>query len=93
MQGKGAKIGASTCRRMRSRASNSVWRNIQARGRWAMCWNRKRHDRPLSVKAIQKKMERYAKAAGIPASCHSLRHTLPRTSWSTGPRSSRSATS
>lgn len=39
-------------------------------------WNRKRKDRPLSVKAIQKKMERYAKAAGIEASCHSLRHTF-----------------
>ena len=31
---------------------------------------------PLSVKAIQKKMERYAKAAGLTASCHSLRHTF-----------------
>src|SRR5215470_12942267 len=30
----------------------------------------------LSVKAIQKKMERYAKAAGITASCQSLRHTF-----------------
>src|SRR6266566_4405951 len=30
----------------------------------------------FSVKAIQKKMERYAKAAGITASCHSLRHTF-----------------
>jgi site-specific recombinase XerD len=39
-------------------------------------WNRKRHARPLSVKAIQKKMERYAKAAGITASCHRLRHTF-----------------
>jgi integrase/recombinase XerC len=39
-------------------------------------WNRKRHAWPLSVKAIQKKMERYAKAAGITASCHSLRHTF-----------------
>ena len=39
-------------------------------------WNRKRQTRPLSVKAIQKKMERYAKAAGITASCHSLRHTF-----------------
>jgi site-specific recombinase XerD len=39
-------------------------------------WNRKRQTRPLSVKAIQKKMERYAKAAGVPASCHSLRHTF-----------------
>jgi site-specific recombinase XerD len=39
-------------------------------------WNRKRVQQPLSVKAIQKKMERYAKAAGIIASCHSLRHTF-----------------
>jgi site-specific recombinase XerD len=39
-------------------------------------WNRKRARQPLSVKAIQKKMERYAKAAGITASCHSLRHTF-----------------
>jgi site-specific recombinase XerD len=39
-------------------------------------WNRKRQARPLSVKAIQKKMERYTKAAGITASCHSLRHTF-----------------
>jgi site-specific recombinase XerD len=39
-------------------------------------WNRKRVQQPLSVKAIQKKMERYAKAAGIKASCHSLRHTF-----------------
>ena len=41
-----------------------------------MFWNRKRHDRPLSVKAIPKKMERYAQAAGITASCHRLRQTL-----------------
>jgi site-specific recombinase XerD len=39
-------------------------------------WNRKRAQHPLSVKAIQKKMERYAKAAGLTASCHSLRHTF-----------------
>jgi integrase/recombinase XerD len=39
-------------------------------------WNRKRAEQLLSVKAIQKKMERYAKAAGIIASCHSLRHTF-----------------
>ena len=39
-------------------------------------WNRKRAQQPLSVKAIQKKIERYAKAAGITASCHSLRHTF-----------------
>ena len=39
-------------------------------------WNRKCPARPLSVKAVQKKMERYAKAAGIAVSCHSLRHTF-----------------
>ena len=39
-------------------------------------WNRKCVQQPLSVKAIQKKMERYAKAAGITASCHSWRHTF-----------------
>jgi site-specific recombinase XerD len=39
-------------------------------------WNQKRPSRPLSVKAIQKKIQRYAKAAGITASCHSLRHTF-----------------
>ncbi len=39
-------------------------------------WNRKREGRALSVKAIQKKMERYAQAADIKASCHSLRHTF-----------------
>jgi site-specific recombinase XerD len=39
-------------------------------------WNRKQPRRPLTVKAVQKKMERYAKAAGIKASCHSLRHTF-----------------
>ena len=39
-------------------------------------WNQKRKNQPLSVKAIQKKMERYAKAAGDAASCHSLRHTF-----------------
>jgi site-specific recombinase XerD len=39
-------------------------------------WNQKRPHRPLSPKGIQKKMERYAKAAGIQASCHSLRHTF-----------------
>jgi site-specific recombinase XerD len=35
-------------------------------------WNQKRPSRPLSVKAIQKKIQRYAKAAGIAASCHSV---------------------
>jgi site-specific recombinase XerD len=39
-------------------------------------WNQKRLSQPLSIKAIQKKMERYAKSAGIKASCHSLRHTF-----------------
>jgi site-specific recombinase XerD len=39
-------------------------------------WNQKRKREPLRVKAIQKKMERYAKAAGVAASCHSLRHTF-----------------
>lgn len=39
-------------------------------------WNQKRPSRPLSVKASQKKIQRYAKAAGITASCHSLRHTF-----------------
>jgi site-specific recombinase XerD len=39
-------------------------------------WNQKRTNRPLSIKAIQKKMARYAKKAGIAASCHRLRHTF-----------------
>src|SRR5215216_6211664 len=39
-------------------------------------WNQKRKQKPLGVKAIQKKMERVAKAAGVKASCHSLRHTF-----------------
>jgi integrase/recombinase XerD len=39
-------------------------------------WNQKRPQRPLSSKGIQKKVERYAKAAAIKASCHSLRHTF-----------------
>jgi site-specific recombinase XerD len=39
-------------------------------------WNQKRPQQALSAKGIQKKMERYAKAAGIKASCHSLRHTF-----------------
>ena len=41
-----------------------------------MFWNQKRPHCTLSAKGIQKKMERYAKAAGIKASCHSLRHTF-----------------
>jgi site-specific recombinase XerD len=39
-------------------------------------WNQKWPHRTLSVKAIQKKMARYAKAAGIAASSHRLRHTF-----------------
>ncbi len=39
-------------------------------------WNQKRPHRALSSKGIQKQIERYAKAAGIKASCHSLRHTF-----------------
>jgi site-specific recombinase XerD len=45
----------------------------QAQG--SVFWNRKRPQHRLSVKAIQKKRERYAKAAGLTASCHRLRHT------------------
>ena len=41
-----------------------------------MFWNQKRPHRPLLITAVQKKMERYAQAAGITASCHSLRHTF-----------------
>ena len=47
-----------------------------ARAQGYVFWNRKRQGQLLSVKAIQKKMERYAKAAGITASCQSLRHTF-----------------
>jgi len=39
-------------------------------------WNQKRPHRALSSKGMQKKIERYAKAAGVQASCHSLRHTF-----------------
>jgi integrase/recombinase XerC len=39
-------------------------------------WNQKRPQHPLSSKGIQKKLERYAKAANVKASCHSLRHTF-----------------
>ena len=38
-------------------------------------WNQKRPQRPV-LKGIQKKLERYAKAANIKASSHSLRHTF-----------------
>src|SRR5256712_1250541 len=46
------------------------------RAKGSVFWHRKRQGQLLSVKAIQKKMERYAKAAGITASCQSLRHTF-----------------
>jgi integrase/recombinase XerC len=39
-------------------------------------WNQKRPQHPLSSKGLQKKLERYAKAADIKASWHSLRHTF-----------------
>ena len=42
----------------------------------SVLWNRKRPARPLSVKALSKKRERYAKAAGVTASCHRLRQSL-----------------
>jgi site-specific recombinase XerD len=41
----------------------------------AVFWKQKRPSRPLSVKAIQNTMARYANAAGVVASGHSLRHT------------------
>lgn len=39
-------------------------------------WNRKRPLTPLKDKAVQKKMERWSKAAGVEATCHQLRHTF-----------------
>ncbi len=42
----------------------------------AVFWNRKRPQVPLTIKAIQKKMERCAKAAGVEATCQQLRHTF-----------------
>jgi integrase/recombinase XerC len=45
----------------------------------AVFWNQKRPSRPLSVKAMQKQMARYANAAGIRASCHRLRPTFAST--------------
>jgi integrase len=42
----------------------------------AVFWNQKHPHRPLSITAVQKKRERYAPAAGITASCPSLRHTF-----------------
>jgi site-specific recombinase XerD len=56
-------------------------------------WNQKRKNSELSVKAIQKKMERYAQAAGVTASCHSLRHRSRRTCSRRGRRWSLSRSS
>jgi integrase/recombinase XerD len=39
-------------------------------------WHQQRPQRPLSITAVHKKMERYAKAAGMKTSCHALRHTF-----------------
>jgi site-specific recombinase XerD len=39
-------------------------------------WNQTCPQRPLSITAVQKKMERYAKAAGLKTSCHALRPTF-----------------
>ena len=55
-------------------------------------WNQKRPQRPLSSKGIQKKLERYAKAADIKASCHSLRHTFASNLLEAGLKSLRSRT-
>jgi integrase/recombinase XerC len=44
-------------------------------GDWVF-WNQKRPLSRLSIKAVQKKIARYAQAAGIQASCQSLRHTF-----------------
>jgi integrase/recombinase XerD len=38
-------------------------------------WNQKCPQRPLSITAVPKKMERYAQAAGMKTSGHALRHT------------------
>jgi hypothetical protein len=47
-------------------------------------WNQKRPHCTLSAKGIQKKMERYAKAAGLKASCHRLRQTFASNRLETG---------
>jgi site-specific recombinase XerD len=39
-------------------------------------WNQKRPQHPLSSKGMQQKLARYAKAADLKASCHSLRHPV-----------------
>jgi len=33
-------------------------------------------DKPISIRAIQKRIEMYAKICGIPVTCHRLRHTM-----------------
>jgi site-specific recombinase XerD len=77
VQGKGRK---DRCVYLSPDAVTSVQQGLAqhpgARAQGYVFWNRKRTQQPLSVKAIQKKMERYAKAAGITASCHSFRHTF-----------------
>jgi site-specific recombinase XerD len=77
VQGKGRK---DRCVYMSPDAMASLQQCLEqhpgARAQGYVFWNRKRPQHPLTVKAIQKKMERYAKAAGLTASCHSLRHTF-----------------
>ena len=77
VQGKGRK---DRCVYMSPDAMASLQQCLEqhpgARAQGYVFWNRKRPQHPLSVKAMQKKMERYAKAAGLTASCHSLRHTF-----------------
>jgi integrase/recombinase XerD len=42
-------------------------------------WNQKQKKNPLTVKAVQKKTGRYAKATRSKASCHYLRRTFAST--------------
>jgi site-specific recombinase XerD len=58
--------GLHECLRRRPQAATSDY----------LFWNQKRMRHPLTVKAVQKKMERYAHSAGLKASCHNLRHTF-----------------
>ena len=76
VRGKGRKDRRVYMSPMRWPVSSSVTAVSRAQAQNYVFWNRKRAERPLSVQAIQKKMERYAKSAGIVASCHSLRHTF-----------------
>ena len=76
-QGKGRKdrlVSLSTAARAALRACLTARPAVVPEG--LVFWNQKRPHRARSAKGIQKKMERYAKAAGIQASCHSLRHTF-----------------